>query len=153
MRGFVLPSPHSRTPDTLRGWSLHPMAERQKGGEIRGTEQRWSTSFSVSVARARAGQLLRVTSLALVSPTATASAGGPGDGVHVFEYFKDDKRTSNGPMTPEEQGTSLFLGRCPPVFGHVYSFFSLSNVKSLRKSGLAHIGSGIAAVNSIGTTD
>ena len=28
---------------------------------------------------------------------------------NVFEYFKDYKRTSNGPMTPEEQGTSLFL--------------------------------------------
>jgi hypothetical protein len=25
---------------------------------------------------------------------------------NVFEYFKDYKRTSNGPMTPEEQGTS-----------------------------------------------
>src|SRR4051812_36011978 len=29
---------------------------------------------------------------------------------NVFEYFKDYKRTSNGPMTPEEQGTSFFLG-------------------------------------------
>jgi len=28
---------------------------------------------------------------------------------NVFEYFKDYKRTTNGPMTPEEQGTSLFL--------------------------------------------
>src|SRR3984893_14493492 len=28
---------------------------------------------------------------------------------NVFEYFKDYKRTYNGPMTPEEQGTSLFL--------------------------------------------
>ena len=29
---------------------------------------------------------------------------------NVFEYFKDYKRTSNGPMTPEAQGTSYFLG-------------------------------------------
>jgi len=29
---------------------------------------------------------------------------------NVFEYFKDYKRTSNGPMTAHEQGTSLFLG-------------------------------------------
>ncbi len=29
---------------------------------------------------------------------------------NVFEYFKDYKRTANGPMTPEEQGTSFFLG-------------------------------------------
>ena len=29
--------------------------------------------------------------------------------LNVFEYFKDYKRTTNGPMTPEEQGTSLFL--------------------------------------------
>jgi len=28
---------------------------------------------------------------------------------NVFEYFKDYKRTTNGPLTPEEQGTSLFL--------------------------------------------
>jgi hypothetical protein len=28
---------------------------------------------------------------------------------NVFEYFKDYRRTTNGPMTPEEQGTSLFL--------------------------------------------
>src|SRR5215813_5975091 len=28
---------------------------------------------------------------------------------NVFEYFKDYKRTTNGPMTPEEQGTSFFL--------------------------------------------
>src|SRR5947207_13479069 len=30
---------------------------------------------------------------------------------NVFEYFKDYKRTTNGPLTPEEQGTSLFLAR------------------------------------------
>jgi hypothetical protein len=29
---------------------------------------------------------------------------------NVFEFFKDYKRTSNGPMTPEAQGTSYFLG-------------------------------------------
>ena len=29
--------------------------------------------------------------------------------LNVFEYFKDYRRTTNGPMTPEEQGTSLFL--------------------------------------------
>src|SRR5213595_2342017 len=28
---------------------------------------------------------------------------------NVFEYFKDYKRTTNGPLTPEEQGTSFFL--------------------------------------------
>jgi uncharacterized protein len=28
---------------------------------------------------------------------------------NVFEYFKGYKRTTNGPMTPEEQGTSFFL--------------------------------------------
>jgi predicted TIM-barrel fold metal-dependent hydrolase len=29
---------------------------------------------------------------------------------NVFEHFKGFKRTTNGPMTPEEQGTALFLG-------------------------------------------
>src|SRR5437870_13916376 len=28
---------------------------------------------------------------------------------NVFEYFKGYKRTTRGPMTPEEQGTSFFL--------------------------------------------
>ena len=28
---------------------------------------------------------------------------------NVFEYFKDYQRITKGPMTPEEQGTSLFL--------------------------------------------
>src|SRR5215468_4410772 len=28
---------------------------------------------------------------------------------NVFEYFKDYKRITKGPMTPEEQGTALFL--------------------------------------------
>src|SRR5256712_13126196 len=28
---------------------------------------------------------------------------------NVFEYFKGYKRTTPGPMTPEEQGTSYFL--------------------------------------------
>src|SRR5579859_7032404 len=28
---------------------------------------------------------------------------------NVFEYFKDYKRTTNGPMTPQEQGSSFFL--------------------------------------------
>ena len=28
---------------------------------------------------------------------------------NVFEYFKDYKRITKGPMTAEEQGTSLFL--------------------------------------------
>ena len=28
---------------------------------------------------------------------------------NVFEYFKGYKRTTNGPMTPEEQGASFFL--------------------------------------------
>ncbi|MBV9250897.1 MAG: amidohydrolase [Acetobacteraceae bacterium] len=29
---------------------------------------------------------------------------------NVFEHFKDFKRTTNGPMTADEQGTSFFLG-------------------------------------------
>jgi predicted TIM-barrel fold metal-dependent hydrolase len=29
---------------------------------------------------------------------------------NVFEYFKGFKRTTSGPMTPEEQGTAFFLG-------------------------------------------
>src|SRR5437867_7690955 len=29
---------------------------------------------------------------------------------NVFEYFKDYKRGTSGPMTPQEQGTALFLG-------------------------------------------
>ena len=30
--------------------------------------------------------------------------------LNIFEYFKDYKRTTRGPMTPEEQGTTFFLG-------------------------------------------
>lgn len=30
--------------------------------------------------------------------------------LNVFEYFKGYKRTTRGPMTPEEQGTTFFLG-------------------------------------------
>ena len=29
---------------------------------------------------------------------------------NVFEYFKDYKRSTEGPVTPEAQGTSFFLG-------------------------------------------
>jgi len=29
---------------------------------------------------------------------------------NVFEHFKDYKRTTDGPVTPEAQGTSFFLG-------------------------------------------
>src|SRR5437899_2919725 len=40
----------------------------------------------------------------------TLTEGGRVMEFNVFEYFKDYKRTANGPMTPEEQGTSFFLG-------------------------------------------
>src|SRR2546430_12296737 len=40
---------------------------------------------------------------------------------NVFEYCKDYKRTTNGPLTPEEQGTSLFLAghMGPEISQHV----------------------------------
>src|SRR5262249_47346687 len=41
--------------------------------------------------------------------TITLTEGGKVMEFNVFEYFKDYKRITKGPMTPEEQGTSLFL--------------------------------------------
>src|SRR5256712_8195059 len=40
---------------------------------------------------------------------------------NVFEYFKGYKRTTPGPMTPEEQGTSYFLAghMCERISEHV----------------------------------
>ena len=50
---------------------------------------------------------------------------------NVFEYFKGYNRTTNGPRTPEEQGTAFFLG------GHLGPQISEQIDHSAAKAGMS----------------